>query len=1290
MFKPSQPMMARLRLTTKQVNGGYYKGNRTGAMGYFAKNGSYVIDWKKVRTFVVPENLGEFKLTPFVTQRMAPTKSKYTRDMEKDSKLITVERAFGGKDYLDMWASDNGQEKDFVRVPNELDDLMNALWRCLLPWPVYPLTQDSSKHALASRNTNPFAAFPSGRQHPHGTGPQNTLAVAQQERLLRQQERERLGATRIVQRTWRGYRSRKITCSAWRAEWDATEQQRSELLLSFDEIAHDAVQTSPHYVTAAKCLSQLRLLVQFLEPRNSGDILRLAYFSKAFQKTLHKVPTIATEGEWITPLKRLARLTLRVLHSATAPTVPAIALWPLLELLMFLTDLIPKQMARLAQEYYSVMVSLTKDIDAISSRCLLSRDNLVQTVLALLRPITAETLTAYEWFARSYLTIPDLQTYLGTLDGLANNINYKLLTSAFEPLQSHFKDSPQNSDDVDARLWILSYFIFFHRYALGSQAGYKAPESGFVKVVSDLLNSTAVHISRRLESGEVTDFDDTPDRAPLHPFIKEQLFSLVNQGSITGLLSDLQSSHLSQRDLANSQSDASREAKILATYALTLLRVFPRRGDDIRMWLYLGSAVSDDRLAGQPGSRIPAIKYFWQASRSSKIFNTISEDSTKVLTLLKPASDTNEARLPSISHKERDEEWMIILLFLELYTFVLKVMDDEEFFSSGSSFTASSNTRVSWTKESALPLADIKDMTIFLKNLAFTLYWNSADLNEDETVHDSGGIRSYFSSSVTPSDTVSSVRDLEMKNKEKGLSGVTGIPLDYFKGLVTGLLRMIHERDSRRKFLPDGHWLMTNRFDMEGFIPAVVAEEENRHQLQDEEEGEGQDDLMDDAYYESSLGLIGTGRAQQTRRIEALRRRQQQAARRKQLEAVAPRLEILRNMPFFIPFHTRVQIFREFIYRDQIRRRQGYIDPDAWRMSVAQASMGRMIDGRPAVQDILGRHHANIRRESVFKDAFDQFYELGEGLKEPIQITFIDKFNTPEAGIDGGGVTKEFLTSVTNEAFKSISDLNLFEENEQHLLYPNPAAVEHRRELLRQVGLAENSPDWNDNIRDLLRRYEFLGRVIGKCLYEGILVDVNFAPFFLLKWALTGGTGSAQKETAYRANLNDLKDLDQGLYQGLPALQTNAFLQGLGQIIQPSWLSMFNQSELQTLVSGESGDIDVSDLRRNTQYGGVYTIGDDREEHPTIQLFWEVMHKMTNEERQKVLRFVTSTPRAPLLGFSHLNPRFSIRDSSEDQERLPSTSTCVNLLKLPRYTNANTLREKLLYAINSGAGFDLS
>ncbi|KKK13068.1 hypothetical protein P175DRAFT_0523494 [Aspergillus ochraceoroseus IBT 24754] len=1213
---------------------------------------------------------------------------------------------------------------------------------------------------LAGRNTNPFAAYPSGRQNPHGPGPQNTLAIAQQERLLRQQERDRLGASRVVQRTWRGYRTRKRTYETWREEWDATERERAGPFLAFDDLAKlqgGVLPPAAPFGTATACLSQLRLLVQVFEPWNRSDVVRLVYFSDAFQQTLHEVPSLATEGEWTMLLKRLAKHALRVLQSATSPTVPAFALSRLLRLLVFLTSLIPKQMARLAPDYYSTMAILTRNVEVISNRSDLSLSDLTQSVLALLLPITSETLTAYEWFARSYLTIPDLVAVLGSLDVLANNLNYKLLTSALAPLQSNLPDRCQGLEDVDSRLWLLAYFVYFHRYVLGNQAGRHAPELGFVRVVSELLNSTAVHISRRLESEESMDFDDPPKKTtPLHPFIKDQLCSLVNQSSITGLLSQLPSTHLSQGELADSNSDASREAKVLATYALTLLRVFPRRGDDIRMWLYLGSATLIDQSTGGEGSRIPAIKYFWHASRSSRLFSVISQDSTKVLSLLKPVDTTAIRSAAGLSQIERDQEWTIVLLFLELYTFVLKVMDDDEFFSSGSSFTASTNARVSWTRESALPLEDIKDMTVFLKNLAFTLYWNSGDLNENEMVQDTGGIRSYFNSATPQPDSITSVRDIEIKNKEQGLPGVTGIPLDYFKGLVTGLLRMIHERDSRRRFLPDGHWLMTSRFDMEGFIPAVVAEEESRHQLQDEDEAAEQDDLMSDAYSEPSLGLIGTGRVQQARRIEALRRRQQQAARRKQLEAVAPRLEILKNMPFFIPFPTRVQIFREFIYRDQIRRRQGYIDADSWRMSVAQASMGRMIDGRPAVHDILSRHHANIRRESVFEDAFDQFYELGEGLKEPIQITFIDQFNTAEAGIDGGGVTKEFLTSVTNEAFKSPGDLSLFEENDQHLLYPNPVAVEQRKEHLRQLEFKEGSPEWNEQVRNLLRRYEFLGRVIGKCLYEGILVDVGFAPFFLLKWALTGGVGSAQRETAYRAHLNDLKDLDSGLYQGLlqlknypedvedfslnftvtdtiplpnggnrtitrdlkssgsdivvtnqnrlvyisyiaryrlqvqPAMQTHAFLQGLGQIIQPAWLSMFNQTEMQTLVSGESGDIDVMDLRRHTQYGGVYTIGDDKEEHPTVQLFWEVMEGMTNEERQKVLRFVTSTPRAPLLGFSHLNPRFSIRDSSEDQERLPSTSTCVNLLKLPRYRSAEVLREKLLYAVNSGAGFDLS
>ncbi|KAL8730190.1 MAG: hypothetical protein Q9181_004753, partial [Wetmoreana brouardii] len=514
---------------------------------------------------------------------------------------------------------------------------------------------------------------------------------------------------------------------------------------------------------------------------------------------------------------------------------------------------------------------------------------------------------------------------------------------------------------------------------------------------------------------------------------------------------------------------------------------------------------------------------------------------------------------------------------------------------------------------------------------------------------------------------------------------------------------------------------MTRWFEMDRFIPAVVQEEEEKHKIEEsydvDADGEIDDPMDEDTGEEEAHDdLIGTQRIQQVRRIERVKRQQRKASRRKYLESVTPRLEILQNMPFFIPFATRVQIFRHFVLLDQIRRR-GTADADLWRFSMMNSS-------RPD----MGRHRAKVHRESIFDDAFNQYYDLGEGLKEPIQISFVDKFDTVEEGIDGGGVTKEFLTSVTSEAFNSMNGLDMFVENDQHLLYPNPTALDERKELLRQAGEPEGSPYYNDTVRDLLRRFEFMGRIMGKCLYEGILVDIHFAPFFLLKWSLTGGLNAATRESAYRANLNDLRDLDEALYQGLlqlknypgnveslgltfevtdtlfpsdrpttsshqppiahthelrpggsqmavtnadrlvyisyisrhrlsvqPFHQTAAFLKGLATIIAPAWLSMFNQHELQTLVSGTADSISVPDLRRNTQYGGLYALGDDGVEHPTIQIFWRVVEGFSAEEKGKLLRFVTSTPRAPLLGFGNLNPRFSIRDSGRDETRLPTT-----------------------------------
>lgn len=50
---------------------------------------------------------------------------------------------------------------------------------------------------------------------------------------------------------------------------------------------------------------------------------------------------------------------------------------------------------------------------------------------------------------------------------------------------------------------------------------------------------------------------------------------------------------------------------------------------------------------------------------------------------------------------------------------------------------------------------------------------------------------------------------------------------------------------------------------------------------------------------------------------------------------------------------------------------------------------------------------------------------------------------------------------------------------------------------------------------------------------------------------------------------------------------------------------------------------------------------------------------------------------------------FTIR-KKEPGGRLPTSSTCFNLLKLPNYSKKSILREKLRYAISMNTGFELS
>ena len=168
------------------------------------------------------------------------------------------------------------------------------------------------------------------------------------------------------------------------------------------------------------------------------------------------------------------------------------------------------------------------------------------------------------------------------------------------------------------------------------------------------------------------------------------------------------------------------------------------------------------------------------------------------------------------------------------------------------------------------------------------------------------------------------------------------------------------------------------------------------------------------------------------------------------------------------------------------------------------------------------------------------------------------------------------------------------------------------------------------------------------------------------------------------------------------ARQTAAFLHGFRDIVPAQWVRLFSAYELQKLISGDDAvkGIDVGGMMSVMRYsGGLHP------SQPIVQWLWQVVDEMSPEQQRKFLKFMTSCSRQPLLGFGSMVPapciqqtRLRENDRGEDiaedvgigNIRLPSSSTCMNLLKLPKYTSKQMLKEKLLYAIESAAGFELS
>lgn len=351
--------------------------------------------------------------------------------------------------------------------------------------------------------------------------------------------------------------------------------------------------------------------------------------------------------------------------------------------------------------------------------------------------------------------------------------------------------------------------------------------------------------------------------------------------------------------------------------------------------------------------------------------------------------------------------------------------------------------------------------------------------------------------------------------------------------------------------------------------------------------------------------------------------------------------------------------------------------------------------------------YLNIDRKRVFEDSFNQIMvKTGEDFAfARLSVKFVE-----EEGVDVGGLSREFFTILSKEIVNP--NYCLFYINADKRTYSiNKASFVNTEHLLF---------------------FRFVGRIIAKGIIDNFLADIHFTmPFYkqILGLKLTLNDLESVEPDFYKSyiwmknnsivgvldlrfcveseefgviNTVDLipngrnvivDDANKCEYIDLMAKfhmtkgcekQIEIFKKGFYEVLNEKYVKIFNEKELELLISGLP-EIDVDDWRNNTEYYGY------RNTSREIEWFWRCVRNMNNEDRARLLQFVTGTSKLPIEGFKGLQgsdrrQKFQIHVGGKG---LPCAHTCFNQLDLPKYSSYEELTESLLYAIrecNTGFG----
>ncbi|XP_060516281.1 E3 ubiquitin-protein ligase HUWE1 isoform X2 [Cylas formicarius] len=354
----------------------------------------------------------------------------------------------------------------------------------------------------------------------------------------------------------------------------------------------------------------------------------------------------------------------------------------------------------------------------------------------------------------------------------------------------------------------------------------------------------------------------------------------------------------------------------------------------------------------------------------------------------------------------------------------------------------------------------------------------------------------------------------------------------------------------------------------------------------------------------------------------------------------------------------------------------------------------------------------HVRRSNVFEDSFRElFRRTPEEWKNRFYIVFEE-----EEGQDAGGLLREWYVIISRDIFNPMYALFTVSPGD------------------RVTYMINSASHYNSNH---LCYYKFVGRVIAKAIYDNKLLECYFTRSFykhILGIPVKYTDMESEDYSFYRGlvylmenNINNLgldltfsteisefgvtetRDLIpngrhipvteenkmeyvrlvcQMKMTGAIKQQLTAFLEGFYDIIPMRLISIFNEQELELLISGLP-NVDIDDLKANTEYHKYQS------NSLQIQWFWRALRSFDQADRAKFLQFVTGTSKVPLQGFAALEgmngvQKFQIHRDDRSTDRLPSAHTCFNQLDLPVYETYDKLRAHLLKAIHEcseGFGF---